>query len=163
MVNAGGETTTGTEAHDDHPRLDALPEWPLETIGVLVTTAADEIPYAIPVSWPVRAGDRRILLSLRLNRGSLARLRERPAVALLILSGGDVALCARGYARVVTEPMDTPPEYAAVAIEVETIEDHRQGAFAVASGVQRVVLDESELDALRARVRTLTELAAVLG
>ncbi|PXX68606.1 pyridoxamine 5'-phosphate oxidase [Nocardia tenerifensis] len=139
--------------HADHPELDVLPEWPQETIAVLVTT--DPAPHAIPVSWPVRAGDRRILLSLKFDRGSLARLRERPQVALLILGGGNVALCARGTARVIAEEMPDAADYAAVRIDVEAIDDHRQSAFAVADGIQRTVLDSAELHALEGRVRTL--------
>ncbi|WP_227996786.1 pyridoxamine 5'-phosphate oxidase family protein [Nocardia australiensis] len=138
---------------DDHPVLDMLPNWPQQTIAVLVTT--DPAPHAIPVSWPVRAGDRRILLSLKFDRGSLARLRERPEVALLILGGGDVALCARGTATVIAEGMPDAPEYVAVRIDVEVIDDHRQSAFAVADGIQRTVLDPSELHALEGRVEKL--------
>ncbi|WP_327110145.1 hypothetical protein OHB12_20225 [Nocardia sp. NBC_01730] len=138
----------------DHPELDVLPEWPLETIGVLVTT--DPAPHAIPVSWPVRAGDRQILISLKFDRGSLARLQERPEVALLILGAGNVAMCARGTAHVVAEEMPDATDYVAVRIDVEVIDDHRQSAFAVAQGIQRTVLDdESELRALKGRVATL--------
>ncbi|GAA5089420.1 pyridoxamine 5'-phosphate oxidase family protein [Nocardia iowensis] len=142
-----------TAHHEDHPELAVLPEWPQETIAVLVTT--DPAPHAIPVSWPVRAGDRRILLSLKSDRGSLARLRERPQVALLILGGGNVALCARGTAKVIAEEMPDAADYVAVRIDVEAIDDHRQSAFAVAKGIQRTVLDPSELHALERRVTTL--------
>lgn len=154
---AGASNTQRRDHSTDHPQLDVLPEWPTETIAVLVTT--DPAPHAIPVSWPVRAGDRRILLSLKFDRGSLARLRERPEVALLILGGGDVALCARGKAHVVAEEMPEAPDYVAVQIDVEVIDDHRQSAFAVADGIQRTVLDQSELDYLRSRVNTLRSLA----
>lgn len=145
-----------TEQHTpstDHPELDVLPEWPQDTIAVLVTT--DPAPHAIPVSWPVRAGDRRILISLKFDRGSLARLRERPQVALLVLGGGNVALCARGSAKVIAEEMPDAADYAAVRIDVDVIDDHRQSAFAVAQGIQRTVLDPSELHALESRVATL--------
>ncbi|GAB2689927.1 pyridoxamine 5'-phosphate oxidase family protein [Nocardia thraciensis] len=145
------------EPSTEHPELDALPEWPLDTIAVLVTS--DPLPHAIPVSWPVRAGDRRILLSLKSDRGSLARLRKRPDVALLILGGGNVALCARGIARVVADPMPEAEDYVAVAIDVEVIDDHRQSAFEVAAGIQRQVLDESELKYLESRVATLRAMA----
>ncbi|WP_306360956.1 pyridoxamine 5'-phosphate oxidase family protein [Nocardia sp. CC227C] len=148
------------EPSTDHPQLDVLPEWPVDTIAVLVTT--DGGPHAIPVSWPVRAGDHRILLSLKFDRGSLARLREHPEVALLILGGGDVALCARGSARVVADPMPTARDYVAVAIEVAAIDDHRQSAFTVAAGIQRTVLDPGELRYLEERVAALRELAAGL-
>lgn len=130
-----------------------LPQWPRETIAVLVTT--DPAPHAIPVSWPVRAGDRRILLSLKFDRGSLARLRERPQVALLILGGGNVALCARGTAKVIAEQMPDAADYVAVQIDVDTIDDHRQSAFEVDKGIQRTVLDSAELQALEGRVATL--------
>ncbi|BAD59719.1 pyridoxamine 5'-phosphate oxidase family protein [Nocardia farcinica] len=146
-----------TKLTADHPELDVLPQWPQETIAVLVTT--DPAPHAIPVSWPVRAGDRRILISLKSDRGSLARLRERPDVALLILGGGDVALCARGTAKVIAEEMPGAPDYVAVQIDVAVIDDHRQSAFAVAQGIQRTVLDESELNALKGRVATLRDWA----
>ncbi|WP_280300808.1 hypothetical protein [Nocardia neocaledoniensis] len=137
----------------DHPELDVLPVWPQETIAVLVTT--DPAPHAIPVSWPVRAGDRRILISLKSDRGSLARLRAQPEVALLILGGGNVALCARGRAKVIAEQMPNAQDYTAVQLDVDVIDDHRQSAFAVDRGIQRTVLDETELRALEGRVETL--------
>jgi hypothetical protein len=97
-------------------------------------------------------------LSLKFDRGSLARLRKRPDVALLILGGGNVALCARGRARVIADPMPGAEDYVAVAIDVEVIDDHRQGAFEVEAGIQRTVLDEPELEYLRSRVATLQEM-----
>ncbi|QVI24800.1 hypothetical protein KHQ06_11145 [Nocardia tengchongensis] len=142
----------------EHPELDVLPEWPQDTIAVLVTT--DPAPHAIPVSWPVRAGDRRILLSLKSDRGSLARLRERPELALLILGGGNVALCARGTGKVIADPLPGADDYVAVELTVDVIDDHRQSAFAVASGIQRTVLDDTELRYLRNRVATLEAMAA---
>ncbi|NKY48845.1 hypothetical protein [Nocardia vermiculata] len=155
MVASAGERQ---QPATEHPELDVLPTWPLDTIAVLSTT--DPLPHAIPVSWPVRAGDRRILLSLKFDRGSLARLRERPEVALVILAGGNVALCARGRAEVIADPMPGAEDYVAVAIDVEVIDDHRQGAFEVETGITRNVLDEPELEYLRSRVATLQEMAA---
>lgn len=167
--NADGEVTRmvadarerqepSTVNQQEHPELDALPEWPLDTIAVLVTT--DPTPHAIPVSWPVRAGDRRILLSLKSDRGSLARLRERPEVALLILGGGNVALCARGKARVIADPLPGADDYVGVELTVEVIDDHRQSAFQVATGIQRTVQDDTELRYLEKRVATLKAMAA---
>ncbi|WP_239476699.1 hypothetical protein [Nocardia arizonensis] len=140
-----------------HPELGVLPEWPRDTIAVLVTS--DPAPHAIPVSWPVRAGDRRILLSLRNNRGSLERLRQRAEVALVILGGGNVALSARGSARVLADPMPDAEDYVAVAIDIEVIDDHRQGAFLVEAGIRRTVLDEAEYEYLESRFATLQEMA----
>jgi len=147
---------------DQHPELDVLPHWPKETVAVLVTQDEAGDPHAIPVSWPVRADDHRILISLRHNRGSLARLRQRPRVALVIVGGGDVALCARGTARVIKEELEPDGEYAGVEITAEAIDDHRQGAFAVADGIRRTVLDRSELVALEDRVTQLTKIASDL-
>jgi len=125
---------------------------------MLATTAADG-PHVIPVSAPLRAGDRRILLSLHRSRGSLERLRHRPEVALLVLTGDDVAFTARGRAAIVEEPMSAAADYAAVAIEVEAIDDHRQPAFVIDSGVGRRWVDEAEKQALGTRVAALGELA----
>jgi hypothetical protein len=136
---------------------EALPEWPTRTIALLATV--DDGPHAIPVSAPVRAGDRRILLSLHRSRGSLSRLRRRPQVALAVLTAGNVAFTARGTARIVQESMAAAPDYAAVAIEVDQIDDHRQGEFLIEAGVDRRWLDEGERDALGERVRSLTALA----
>jgi DNA-binding NarL/FixJ family response regulator len=115
-------------------------------------------PHVIPVSAPVRAGDRRILLSLHRSRGSLQRVRERPQVALAILTSGNIALTARGDAHVIQESMAAAPDYAVVAIDVDQIDDHRQAAFLVEAGVDRRWLDEAERDALGQRVRALAEL-----
>ena len=135
-----------------------LPEWPTRTIAVLATLG--DGPHAIPVSAPVRAGDRRILLSLHRSRGSLRRLRADPQVALAILTEGNLAFTARGRARIVEEPLAVAPDYAAVAIEVEHVDDHRQDAFLVEAGVDRRWIDDGERDALGARVRALAQLAA---
>jgi hypothetical protein len=132
-----------------------LPEWPLRTIAMFVTV--DERPYAIPVSAPLRAGDRCIVLSLRRSRGSLARLRAQAEVALVVLAAGNVAFTALGRARVFEETLAGTTDYAGVAIDVDQIADHRHEAFVIESGIDRRWLDEDEQHALMARVATLTE------
>jgi hypothetical protein len=137
-----------------HRQLEILPEWPAQTIAVLAT-ADGEALYAIPVSAPVRAADRRLLVSLHRSRGSLARLRARAEVAVVILAPDNVALTARGRAHVVEESMACAPEYAAVLIDVLHVDDHRQPAFVVESAVGRRWLDDGEQLLLRARVAAL--------
>ena len=143
------------------PSLMALPDWPSNTIAMLSTV--DEGPHEIPVTAPLRAGDHRIMFTLKHDRGSLARLRERPRVALLILGDRDVAFTARGCARIVEERMARAPEYAAVALDVEHIDDHRQGAMAVDSGVGVRWTDEDQQQALRQRLAALRDLAVSLA
>ena len=104
----------------EHAGLEALPEWPQRTVGVLATV--DDGPHAIPISAPVRAGDRRILLGLHRDRGSLGRLREDPRVALLVLTEGDTAFTAHGRARVIAEPLAGAPDYVAIEIAVEAVD-----------------------------------------
>jgi oxalate decarboxylase len=133
-----------------------LPHWPEGSIAVLSTM--DETPHAIPVTAPVRADDRRILLSLKRDRASLTRLRERPQVALSLLAEGNEAFTARGRAHIAQEPMARAPEFAAVAIDVEQIDDHRQTAEIVESGVGVRWTDENGPRALRERVGALREL-----
>jgi uncharacterized pyridoxamine 5'-phosphate oxidase family protein len=135
--------------------MTTLPTWPTRTVGMLATTGPDG-PHVIPVSAPLRAADRRILLSLHRTRGSLERLRRRPEVALLVLADDDIAFTARGRASVVEEPMEVAPDYVAVAIEVDAVDDHRQPAFVVDSGVGRRWVDEAEQKALGARVAALS-------
>jgi len=142
----------------EHPRLETLPELPAKTIAVLATI--DHAPHAIPISAPVRAGDRRILLNLKRTRGSLARLRECPQVALLFLAAGNLAFTARGTARVIEEPMEGAPDYVSIQIEVTQIDDHRQAEFVVESGVGREWTDGQEQRAWGARVEALKDLAA---
>jgi hypothetical protein len=139
--------------------LDDLPAWPARTIAILATLGDDE-PHAIPVSAPVRAGERRILLNLHRTRDSLKRLGERPRVALTILAAENVAFTARGPAQAVSETMAGAPDYAAIAIDVEQIDDHRQSAFEVQAGPDRRWVDDTERDALGQRVRALVDLAA---
>jgi hypothetical protein len=143
--------------HIEHPQLAALPEWPARTVAVLATMNED--PFAIPISAPVRAGDRSILFALRNSRGSLARLRERAHVALVVLTEDDIAFTARGRARIVEEPMTRAPDYSAIALDVEQIDDHRQKEFLVESGIGRRWIDEDERRALGTRVEALRQLA----
>jgi oxalate decarboxylase len=137
--------------------LEVLPDWPAETIAVLGT--GGDAPYSIPVTAPVRAGDRRILLSLNRNHASLGRLRERAQVALAILAAGDDAFTARGRASVVQEPMARAPQFAAVLIEVDHLDDHRQPAELVDSGVGVTWTNENAEQSLRERVDALSQLA----
>ena len=120
-------------ARQEYPKRKPLPEWPEKTIAVLSTQ--NEEVHAIPITAPLRIGDRQILLRLKRCRESLARLREHPKVALTIFAKGNLAFTARGPARVVQESMVVAPAFAAVAIDVENIDDHRQRDFAVDSGV----------------------------
>lgn len=108
-----------------------LPVWPAGTVVILVT--AGERPHAIPVSAAVRADDRRVLLGLARSRGSLARLRDDPRVALSITAGGDVAVTAYGTARVREE--DLVDGVCAVELLVERIRDHNRPTFVIESGV----------------------------
>jgi hypothetical protein len=117
------------------PELDRLPDWQPGTVAVLCTVDESGRPHAIPVSTAVPAGPRRVVLALALTRGSLARLRGDPRAALAVLAAGNVALTAHGTARVVEEPM-TVAGVAAVALEVESIRDHRQPAFTIEDGVR---------------------------
>jgi len=131
-----------------------LPDFPRRTIAILSTV--DPAPHAIPVSAPVRADDTTILLSLHRTRDSLTRLRANPAVALTVLTEGDVAFTARGHAHVIRDALDSDPEYAGVAIEVEHVDDHRQPGFTVTGGVDRAWRDDVEKRRLGARVTELT-------
>jgi hypothetical protein len=143
------------QSSHEHRELRSLPHWPTRTVAVLSTM--DEEPYAIPVSAPLRDGDHRILLSLKRSRASLSRLRDCPHVALAILGEGDLAFTARGCACVLQESMPRAPEFAAVAIDVEEIDDHRQPGLVVDSGVG---VEWANKDALREHVDALKELAA---
>ena len=156
-------STNDTSASSRRPRAarvgdgsaPGLPGWPPRTIAVLSTV--DEDVHAIPVSAPVRAGDRAILLSLHRGRDTLSRIRRWPEVALTFLAEGDVAFTARGRAAVVEEPMAIDPEYVAVSIAVDHVDDHRQPAFRVTAGADREWVDEPARAALAARVRALSK------
>jgi oxalate decarboxylase len=140
-----------------HRGLDALPEWPPRTIAVLSTMA--DVPHAIPVTAPVRAGDRRVLLSLHRQNGSLRRLRECDEVALTFLVEGDEAFTARGRAQVVEEQMAQAPEFAAVLIDVDQLDDHRLPGEAVESGVAVSLTSERAERGVQQRVDALREMA----
>lgn len=113
--------------------LDVLPEWAPGTVAVLSTVGAT--PHAIPVSTGVRAGDRRLLIALALSRESLANLRADPRCALTILAEG-VACTARARAEIVQDPMAISDRVAALALDVDAIQDHDQPAFELLGGVR---------------------------
>ena len=136
----------------EHPHLETLPEWRDGALAVLSTTNGG--PHVIPVGTILRAGDRRILFSLKRNRGSLERLREHPRVALLILAEGDVAFTAFGRAHVTQESIAHEPDFCAVELAVDAIDDHRQPGFEVAVSW----VDDGELAALRGGIAALREL-----
>jgi oxalate decarboxylase len=135
-----------------------LPEWPDKTIAVLSTENGEV--HAIPITAPLRVGDRRILFRLKRCRESLTRLREHPKVALTIFGKGNLAFTARGPARVVQESMVVAPAFSAVAVEVENIDDHRQREFVVDSGVGLDWTNERTQRFLQEHLNALREVAA---
>jgi hypothetical protein len=88
------------------------------------------------VSTAVRAGPRRVLLALARTRTSLARLRQDPACALTVLAAPDLAFTACGRATVIQDPMDVAEGVAAVAIDVDEIQDHADPRFTIEGGVR---------------------------
>ena len=108
-----------------------LPDWPAGTVAILVTIG--ETPHAIPVSAVLRAGSDRLLLALADGRGSLARLRADPQVAVALLAV-DIALTVRGSARV----LDTPVSDGVTGVEVtvEDVDQHLRPTFAIEAGVR---------------------------
>ena len=141
-----------------YPKRKPLPEWPEKTIAVLSTQ--NEEVHAIPITAPLRIGDRQILLRLKRCRESLFRLREHPKVALTIFARGNLAFTARGPARIVQEPMVSAPMFAAVAIDVENIDDHRQRDLVVDSGVSLDWTNERTQRFVQEHLYALREVAA---
>ena len=93
-------------------------------------------PHAIPVSTAIRSGPREVLLALARSRETLARLREDPRAALTIVAAGDVAITAHGIARIVADPMEVSDRVAAIALDVERVQDHGQPRFEIVAGVR---------------------------
>jgi Pyridoxamine 5'-phosphate oxidase len=153
-ASSPGRPRASRAADGTVPGQPGLPGWPQRTIAVLSTVDRDV--HAIPISAPVRAGERAILLSVHRSRDTLGRIRRCPEVALTFLAEGDVAFTARGRAAVIQEAMAVDPEYAAVSIAVEHVDDHRQTAFRVTAGVDREWVDHAAKAALGARVRALS-------
>ena len=119
-----------------------LPEWCDGTVAILSTVNAG-MPHAIPVSTAVRADPRRALFALAHSRGSLARLRADPHAALSLLGAGDVAFTARGRAAVVVESLEGAGNVAAVALDVDRIDEHGRAEFEILDGVRWRWLDEA--------------------
>jgi hypothetical protein len=138
----------------------SFPTWPPGTVVSLVT-GADDGPYVIPVSAALRAPDGSVLLALAQSRGSLARLRADPRVAVLILAAGDLAVTLYGTASVAQEEL--VPRVAAVRVAVERTADHNRPTFVIESGVGWHWTD-AEADARDAEIRAaLITLAGPAG
>jgi hypothetical protein len=113
--------------------VDALPDFP-EGLVAFVATAGDAGPHVIPVSALHRAGPDRLLLALTHRRGTLARLRARPRVAVA-LTGAGFAVTAHGPATVVADPLPGAEFMVAVAVDVERIADHLRPETALRGGI----------------------------
>jgi Pyridoxamine 5'-phosphate oxidase len=113
--------------------MEELPDWPAGSVAVLSTAGGP--PHGIPVSTCVRAGPRRALLALAPGRESLRRLRRDPHAALTFLAPG-LAFTAHGSAEVVAEELPGAEDVVAVALEVDSLQDHRQATFAIEEGVR---------------------------
>jgi hypothetical protein len=146
-----------------HDQLEGLPAWTPGAVAILTTVAESGQPHAIPVSTALAAGPGRVLLALASARGSLRRLCEAPRVALAVLDEGNVAFTAHGTARVVEDPLEGVEGVVAVAVEVDSIQDHRQPTFEVEAGVRWRWTDEAARSRDAAVRAGLERLARDLG
>ena len=105
--------------------------WPTGTVVMLATQG--DGPHVIPVSAALREPDGDVLLALGRNRGSLARLRAEPRVAVLVLAAEDIAVTMYGRATVVDEAL--VDGVVAVRIKVNRLAGHERASFVIESGV----------------------------
>ena len=99
--------------------MEPLPRWERGTPAALCVAG----PHPIPVTTYLRAGDDRVLLALGRKRETLRRLRQDPAVALLLMGGG-LAFTAHGRARVIAEQLEAIDTVVAVELRVDRVQDH---------------------------------------
>jgi hypothetical protein len=96
-----------------------LPRWKRGTPAVLCVAG----PHPIPVTAFLRAGDDRVLLALGRKRETLRRLRDDPAVALLLMGEG-LAFTVHGRAGVLAERLEATDTVVAVELRVDRLQDH---------------------------------------
>jgi hypothetical protein len=132
----------------------AAQSWPSGTVVALATNG--DGPHVIPVSAALRAADGNVWLALAQSRGSLARLRADPRVAVLVVAAGDVAVTLHGSAAVVDEAL--AEGVAAVRVIVTGVEHHERATFVIDSGVvwrwsdQQARARDAEVNAALARL-----------
>lgn len=110
-----------------------LPDLPPGTV-VILATVGDGGPAAIPVSAVVREGPRALLLGLAARRGSLARLRAEPRVALSV-GGPGFCVEVAGDAAVAADPLPGAQGMVAVRVRARSVRDVRGAATEVDAGM----------------------------
>lgn len=158
VTGARGAPSIPGEVADSPGEPVILPQWPDATVLILVTGGGH--PHAIPVSAAIRASERTALLGLAHSRGSLARLRDDPRVALSITFEG-VAVTAYGRARIHTD--DLTEGMAAVEVAVDHVQDHGRPTFVIEGGVSWHWSDEQARERDRAVRDALRRLAGRPG
>ncbi|MFN8110875.1 MAG: pyridoxamine 5'-phosphate oxidase family protein [Thermoleophilia bacterium] len=133
-----------------------IPPFPRDTVVVLSTVDGDG-PSLMPLTAAHRLDHRRVLCGLAPTRSTLARLRRRPDCALLVLAR-DVAVTARGSARVVVDPMPVTG-LVAVLVTVHRAWDPRNAATIVSDGVRWGWADAGSAARHEAVLAELAELA----
>ena len=111
-----------------------LPQLPPGTVVILATVGGAG-PAAIPVSAVLREGPRALLLGLAARRGSLARLRDEPRVALSV---GGPGFCVEvvGEATVAADPLPGAEGMVAVRVRARSVRDVRGPATEVDAGMR---------------------------
>jgi hypothetical protein len=99
--------------------MERLPELERGTPAVLCVAG----PHPIPITAYLRAGDDRVLMALGRKRETVRRLREDPAVALLLMGSG-LAFTAHGHARVIAEELDVTDTVVVVELVVDRVQNH---------------------------------------
>lgn len=137
-----------------------LPQWPAGTVALLSVVGSGGAPGCIPVSTALRASDTRVLLALGRRRSTLAALRADGRCALALLGAANVAVTLHGRAHVIADAPPGAENIAAVAVDVDRLQDHTSERFVIADGVQWSWQDEAAQGRDQAVRRVLQQLAA---
>lgn len=116
---------------------------------IMATLDQNQCPHTAPFNYITASDPKHLRLAISRNHQTFSNIQANGNVALAILEEGDIAVCIKGFARVIRNSMEFDYNMAIVEIEISEIKKDNSPTHFVSQGIR--IRHRSELYLLGAR------------
>lgn len=107
-------------------------------IGTVIVATVDQEfhPHTAPFNFVVVRDSKNIRIAISRNHQTYQNILNNGCVAVAALDEGDIAVCIKGFGRVIRNAMDTDYNMAVVEVEISEIKKDNSMLYFVTQGIR---------------------------
>lgn len=104
--------------------------------AIMATLDQNQRPHTAPFNYITVNDPKHLRLAILRNQQTFSNIQANGNVALAILEEGDIAVCIKGFARVIRDSMELDYNMAIVEIEISEIKKDNSATHFVTQGIR---------------------------